>query len=64
MEEWKLEDKLACLTTDNGRNIVLAVEKLGWKWLKRNKNSLSYQSINLSKRLPLDGIVPTRCTSD
>ena len=29
VEEWKLEDKLACISTDNGRNIVLAVEKLG-----------------------------------
>ncbi len=33
-EEWSLDEKkLACITTDNGANIVAAVKKLNWPWL-------------------------------
>uniref|UniRef100_A0A9J7X3Z0 HAT C-terminal dimerisation domain-containing protein n=1 Tax=Cyprinus carpio carpio TaxID=630221 RepID=A0A9J7X3Z0_CYPCA len=33
-EEWSLDkNKLACITTDNGANIVAAVKKLNWPWL-------------------------------
>ena len=32
VEEWRIQDKVVCLTINNGCNIVLAV-KLGWKWL-------------------------------
>ncbi|XP_076879714.1 cytochrome b5 type B isoform X1 [Brachyhypopomus gauderio] len=32
--EWSLdEEKLACMTTDNGANIVAAINKLKWPWL-------------------------------
>ncbi|XP_076876677.1 E3 SUMO-protein ligase ZBED1-like [Brachyhypopomus gauderio] len=34
LQEWSLDEgKLACITTDNGANIVAAVRKLGWQWL-------------------------------
>nr|XP_055037872.1 E3 SUMO-protein ligase ZBED1-like [Misgurnus anguillicaudatus] len=34
LEEWSLDEtKLACVTSDNGANIVAAVRKLGWGWL-------------------------------
>ncbi|XP_056444631.1 E3 SUMO-protein ligase ZBED1-like [Gadus chalcogrammus] len=33
-DEWSLDEKkLACVTTDNGANIVAAVKQLGWTWL-------------------------------
>ena len=33
-DEWSLDEKkLACVTTDNGANIVAAVRQLGWTWL-------------------------------
>lgn len=33
-KEWGLNEKnLACVTTDNGSNIVAAVRKLEWPWL-------------------------------
>ncbi len=33
-EEWSLDEKkLACITTDNGANIVAAVKQLNWPWL-------------------------------
>lgn len=33
-EEWSLDEKkLACITTDNGANIIAAVKKLNWPWL-------------------------------
>ncbi len=33
-KEWGLNEKnLACITTDNGANIVAAVRKLEWPWL-------------------------------
>ncbi|XP_038064087.1 E3 SUMO-protein ligase ZBED1-like [Patiria miniata] len=34
LREWDLPvEKLACITTDNGANIVKAVRDLGWPWL-------------------------------
>ncbi|QQP39025.1 Zinc finger BED domaincontaining protein 1like, partial [Caligus rogercresseyi] len=34
LQEWSLDEKkLACVTTDNGANIVAAVRKLRWGWL-------------------------------
>ncbi|XP_078020895.1 E3 SUMO-protein ligase ZBED1-like [Epinephelus lanceolatus] len=33
-DEWSLDErKLACITTDNGANIVAAVKKMSWTWL-------------------------------
>ena len=40
VEEWRIQDKVVCITTDNGRNIVLVVEELGWKWLPRFGHTL------------------------
>ncbi|KAK1876960.1 Zinc finger BED domain containing protein 1 [Dissostichus eleginoides] len=34
LADWALEEsKLACITTDNGANIVAAIRQLGWPWL-------------------------------
>ncbi|XP_035994647.1 zinc finger BED domain-containing protein 1-like [Fundulus heteroclitus] len=34
LADWGLdEDKLVCITTDNGANIVAAIRNLGWQWL-------------------------------
>lgn len=34
LADWGLdENKLACITTDNGANIVAAIRNLGWPWL-------------------------------
>ncbi|XP_032432377.1 zinc finger BED domain-containing protein 1-like [Xiphophorus hellerii] len=34
LADWGLdEDKLVCITTDNGPNIVAAIRNLGWPWL-------------------------------
>lgn len=37
--DWGLEgDKLVCITTDNGPNIVAAIRNLGWTWLDIGHN--------------------------
>lgn len=34
IEEWKIQEKqIACITTDNGANIVAAIRQLKWPWL-------------------------------
>lgn len=39
--DWGLEeDKLVCITTDNGPNIVAAIRNLGWTWLNCFGHSL------------------------
>lgn len=34
LADWELDErKMACITTDNGANIVAAIRNLGWSWL-------------------------------
>lgn len=34
LADWALDEgKMACITTDNGTNIVAAIRNLGWPWL-------------------------------
>ncbi|XP_077061931.1 plexin domain-containing protein 1 isoform X3 [Siphateles boraxobius] len=34
LADWELDErKMACITTDNGANIVAAIRNLGWPWL-------------------------------
>ncbi len=47
LQEWSLDErKLACITTDNGANIVAAVRKLGWPWLNCFGHNLHLEVTN------------------
>lgn len=48
INDWKLQEKqIACITTDNGANIVEAIRQLKWPWLSCFGHSLNL-AINIS----------------